>query len=188
MGTYVLIRHVYLTRTLYVKDRGPDGPIFAYTRNHYALLAYGMFPTMKVPRQFTHLYYITNYAVLAAFFGYMYPFILRPAALDTPTGKKKLQAMGYTSFTGEQEVLGMVLLSLALKAKRCRTGDEFLFKVLMHAKILSLLLSYVAESQVTLGALVVVYVLMFVFVQPPKYKGERKVSPGIVTTVRNVLT
>lgn len=132
---------------------------------------------MSLPRQLISPYHLLHYTVLALYFAYLYPNILRPRALETPIGEKRLLEMGYTSLNHEQELIGMVVMAYVLKLKRMRNFDEAWHRLLTHGKVLTVLMTYLTMEYWIMGGILALYGVMLVLLVPPKYKGESRVTP-----------
>ena len=124
------------------------------------------------------IYLVANTAVLVCFY-----FLYYPSIVDENEG---LSSRGYSRFSREQEILGMMILTFLLKVRRCRSFYEVLNKFFYCAKILTLLLTYLAApSKFHAVWLSLWYFVMTMILPDPKFGGENEV---IEQTKMRILT
>ena len=130
---------------------------------------------MLLPRQLSSLYHTTHYLVLIYYFCIAYPLVLRPNAKANKQAHLFDEGI-FLHFGMEVDVfvgLGVVFLYDVLC--NVRTFDEGMHRFLVDAKILSLILTFLAGDHYFLFGLVALYWSMAVLLVPPQYEGPSRV-------------
>jgi len=120
--------------------------------------------------RFISLYYFLNLSVPAIWLVAIYPPLRHlPGSMCSD--------MGFSGYlTQEQETALTVAASFALKYRSHATVDESSQKGLMLLKMLTVLLAFLSNQKNTGITLIVLYSLMFVAIQPPRFRGAQKIE------------
>lgn len=131
----------------------------------------------KLPRQLTSSFHLTHYAVFAYYFLMAYPGVLRPEAKDNARAQKLLFAEGFTSNTHEVETFIVIGLYFAYEfLHEIRSVDEGLHRLLLDAKIVTLILTFMTGNDYFMFGLVALYGSMAVLLNPPRYEGPSDIK------------
>ena len=130
---------------------------------------------MAIPRQLYSTYHLMHYGFLAYFFVVLYPGSIRVKALENEASRERLVGVGFTGFTFEQEIAGMLFLVFVWKWKQYRNADEAIHRFLWHAKLCSIVLVMMSGDRTAMTGLLILYGTWLAVLVPPRYQGPSNV-------------
>jgi thiol-disulfide isomerase/thioredoxin len=120
--------------------------------------------------RFVSLYYLLNFGVPLMYLGFIYPSSRYEPASQCLT-------LGFSNYlTQEQETALMVFFTYLLKLRSHATIDESVQKLFMLLKLATVLFAFLSGEKstgITLGAM---YSVMFMGLQPPRFKGASNIE------------